>query len=75
MLSSFVVMQRWLSGFAYRIEMSPLIFAGSAMLALLDNGRHCVARSEREADSRVAARVGIRTEYLRRTFSCSRLDL
>jgi putative ABC transport system permease protein len=31
---AYFVMQRWLSGFTYRIEIGPLVFAGSALVAL-----------------------------------------
>ena len=36
--AAYLLMQRWLTNFAYRIDLSPLTFAGSAVLALVIAG-------------------------------------
>ena len=50
---AYFAMQRWLSGFAYRIELGPFVFVASALLALAgrdaDGGAGRDARGAREA--------------------------
>jgi putative ABC transport system permease protein len=33
--AAYLLMRRWLEGFAYRIDLDPLVFVGSALLALV----------------------------------------